>query len=581
MRRATTTRPTAREPMTPASEAATPIGEAAAPVSAPHSRSGATSRLSQPLTQAGAILGTPRFMAPEQHLGQTVDERADQFSFCFSLYESLTGTPPFADAKAVIDHRLAELPPGVRLPRRWRRALLRGLALRPEVRHRSMSALLGALGNDARWTRGWIALAMLLLLAGAALAWRAHERRQLRSCRDAARPIADAWDDSRRAAVRAAFHASGQPYADAALTTVERAFDEYAAGWATMRIDACEATEVRGEQSHQMLALRNACLSDRLAELGALADLYTRADGTLVEHAAAAAQALPGLGACADTMALREPLPLPADAASRRRIDQIRGQLARVDALMLATPSDEALRLARAARAVADPLRYQPVQAEAALALARVLDRRGEYAESLRAFREALVAAVAGNDDAIQARAALGVLVETGARLRRLDEAEPWLELAEAAIARVPHDELLRADFYAARAELRALATRHDEERGDAERALALRLHALPANDLRLAASYRALARAQPAADALASSRSALAVDVHALGQEHPALVDDHIAIGDALVALGQSEAARTEYERALALLRRVHPDAAAIAALEAKLGANERAPRP
>ena len=531
-----------------------------------------SSRLSQPLTQAGSVLGTPRFMAPEQHKGHTVDERADQFSFCFSLYESLTGAPPFADAEAVVEHRLLELPPNVRLPRRLRRALLRGLALRPEARHRSMSALLGALGNDARWTRGWIALALLLALAGAAMTWRAHERRQLRGCQNAASELADSWDDSRRAAVRAAFHASGQAYADAVLTTVERAFDDYAAGWATMRIDACEATEVRGEQSREMLALRNACLADRGAELRALAELYTRADGALIEHAAAAAQSLPGLRACADATALRAPLPLPADAAARRRVEQIREQLARVDALVLAAQSNEALRLARTARAAADPLRYQPVQAEAALALARVLDVRGQYAEALRLFREALVAALAGRDDEVQARAALGILVETGARLRRLDEAEPWVELTEAAIARLPHDELLRADFYAARAELRGLASRHDEERDDAERALALRLHALAPNDLRLAASYRALARAQPPAAALASSRSALAIERLALGPAHPALVGDEVAIGDALVALGQPQAARTEYQQALALLRRVNGDAAAIAALDEKL---------
>jgi serine/threonine protein kinase len=569
---------TARELTTPASDAAASVGVVAAPVSASHSRSGASSRLSQPLTQAGAVLGTPRFMAPEQHRGRNVDERADQFSFCFSLYESLTGTPPFADAEAVVDHRLAELPPGVRLPRRVRRALLRGLALRPEARHRSMAALLTALGNDARRTRVWVALALLLALAGAAVASRAQAHRRLRACRDAARPLADSWDASRRAAVRSAFHASGQPYADAVLVTVERAFDDYADGWATMRIDACEATEGRGEQSREMLALRSACLTDRLAELGALAELYAGADGALIEHAAAAAQSLPSLGACADATALRGPLPLPADSASRRRVAQIREQLARVDALLLAAQYDPSLRLARAARAAADSLRYQPVEAETALALARALDGRGQYAESLRMFQEALVAAVAGRHDAVQARAALGVLVEIGARLRRLDEAEPWLELAEAAIARVPHDELLRADFYAARAELRALASRHHEERDDAERALALRLHALAPHDVRVAASYRALARAQNAAGALESSRRALAIDLHALGSEHPDLVGDEIAIGDALAALGQSQAARTEYAKALALLRRVNPDAPAIAALGEKLtlaGAN------
>ena len=52
-------------------------------------------RLLAQLTRAGSILGTPSFMAPEQHLGDVVDERADQYGFCVSLYGALYGVPPF------------------------------------------------------------------------------------------------------------------------------------------------------------------------------------------------------------------------------------------------------------------------------------------------------------------------------------------------------------------------------------------------------------------------------------------------------------------------------------------------------
>jgi len=48
------------------------------------------------LTRAGAMLGTPNYMAPEQVADERVDRRADLFSVGAILYECLAGNPPFA-----------------------------------------------------------------------------------------------------------------------------------------------------------------------------------------------------------------------------------------------------------------------------------------------------------------------------------------------------------------------------------------------------------------------------------------------------------------------------------------------------
>src|SRR5262249_39637556 len=69
------------------------------------------------LTAPGALIGTPFYMAPEQHEGGAADARADQFAFCVALHEALYGRRPFAGetyfelCANVVAGRVREPPP--------------------------------------------------------------------------------------------------------------------------------------------------------------------------------------------------------------------------------------------------------------------------------------------------------------------------------------------------------------------------------------------------------------------------------------------------------------------------------------
>jgi formylglycine-generating enzyme required for sulfatase activity len=106
------------------------------------------------LTRTGALMGTPAYMAPEQFLGESTDERSDQFSFCVALYEALYGQRPFegdtllALSTSVTGGILRPLPKERDVPAWIRRAVMRGLRIKRDERYPSMTALIAALEDD-------------------------------------------------------------------------------------------------------------------------------------------------------------------------------------------------------------------------------------------------------------------------------------------------------------------------------------------------------------------------------------------------------------------------------------------------
>jgi serine/threonine-protein kinase len=104
-------------------------------------------------TRTGAILGTPRYMSPEQcRDSRDVDHRTDIYSLGVILYEMLAGTPPFVSSSwgEMAHMHIGVKPPDLRelvpdLPLAIERAVARALEKEPDARFQSMAELREAL----------------------------------------------------------------------------------------------------------------------------------------------------------------------------------------------------------------------------------------------------------------------------------------------------------------------------------------------------------------------------------------------------------------------------------------------------
>src|SRR5512143_2977432 len=105
-------------------------------------------------TQLGTVLGSPKYMAPEQVAGQSTDGRTDIFALGVVLYEMLAGTTPFnGDNLSAIMYQVLNAEPAPpstlnpRVPPAFDRIVGRALAKRPEDRYPTARAFAQDLGE--------------------------------------------------------------------------------------------------------------------------------------------------------------------------------------------------------------------------------------------------------------------------------------------------------------------------------------------------------------------------------------------------------------------------------------------------
>jgi tetratricopeptide (TPR) repeat protein/predicted Ser/Thr protein kinase len=528
---------------------------------------GGASALASDLTVAGTVMGTPAFMAPEQHIGGETEAPADQFAFCVALYFALYGERPFpgdsakALAKATLRGDIRAAPPGSKVPGHLRRVLLRGLRTRAAERYPSMTALLQDLQRDPAVRRrrsllwGGAVLAIAGLLSGAYVSGSRHE---LEPCADAGVEVVALWNDERRTQIAGVFAAADVAYASDAWARSAGAIDRWVAGWREQQVEACRATRVRGTFSEEMLDRRSMCLHGRLARLEGLLDVFAAADAGVVERSVHMVYELPELDPCADIEALGAAVPLPDSEDARARVQRADASFQRAQALYAAGRFDEVIERLGPVLAEAESLGYLPLVARLRHLVGSAHEALG-HREGDELVRRAFMEALEAGDDQLTVLAATSLAQDVGEHARRASEALQLLDLAEAIIRRAPKAVGRRAEpaVTNARAVIAWRTGRTAEAGVLFQRLLELQLERDPegpntASALQNLGLWHADAGRWALADEYLERSRVLAESLY--GEQHPQLEAIYLSLGQVSVLSDRHVDGRKWLERALAI---------------------------
>jgi tetratricopeptide (TPR) repeat protein/tRNA A-37 threonylcarbamoyl transferase component Bud32 len=527
--------------------------------------------------------GTPAYMPPEAIMGERSDQRSDVWQAGALVHEILFGRRPEWDRTArgvvmrwplpadasPVEEELAALcgdclsqDPAARPPTAI--AVVGRLEAAEHARPRAWPARIWLRARAQLRRRPWLlaAAAVAALAALAVQGVRQSARPPL--CRGGPARVAGIWDAHARDEVRRAFVATQKPYAADAFTGVDRAIQRYLEAWVGMYTESCEATQVRGEQSAEVLDLRTACLDDRLHGVRALGQLFAQADGDVVGNALSATTSLGGLDRCADVKLLRAVVEPPGDPQLRERVDGLRRRLTETKVARDAGRIKNAMKASAAITGDARKLDYAPVLAEA-LALQGELEIvAGDPKKAEAILLEGFWTAEAARDDEIKAEISVYEIDAVGYRQSHYEEAERWVRQTQATLRRLGGHERMQAWVETNTGGLDNLQGKFPEALRAFQRALAIAERALRPDDPDVARPLGNLAMAlsdngRPA-EALAQNQRALDIFRKAYGPAHPEVALHLSNRGEILNALGRWGEARAAFAGALAIWGRELP---------------------
>jgi len=400
------------------------------------------------ITRTGTVLGTPAYMAPEQRIGDPVDARSDQYSFCVSLHEALHRTRP----QSTTPDSITERDPISKI-------LRRGLA--PDARDRwpSMEALVEALeasqrpkGRRRRWLLlGAAAVTAVVFTLGSG-------SRAEPACARARAALDAAWSEERAEQTRAHLHAAAPEIAEFAFEHLRRAFDEHTTQWLELHTLTCENPPLDME-----LLATVQCLESRARLLDAVVSAIDDAPASRLAQLDRVLE-LPRIEDCARRERRHQRMPLPeGDDELRRRVQSLRLAIAEADVVRrLGDPRAADLTLTRLRHRVQDT-DFPPLLVELELVHAEAALELGDQAGGRRAAEHAITLAKRADLPLLEAKGWIHLGMLAGYLERRADEGNRNLDLAEAAVAQAGGDAKLEVLIAAYRGHIDLGAGRFDD----------------------------------------------------------------------------------------------------------------------
>lgn len=546
------------------------------------STTGETQALSADSSYTNEFAGTPKYMAPEQHLRKRADARSDQFSFCVTLFRTLFGVWPFSGetyklyADAVTHGRVnySRIPRGAR----WLRPIFaRGLSVNPDQRYPSMGALLAQLDRKPKLRNQMIAAGVgAVALASAAIVMMSRSQ-EAAPCGASETHLAGVWNTGVAEKVQTAMLATGVPYAASTVRGVTVGLNDYASQWSAMHRSTCEATR-RGEQSEKLLDLRMACLDRLKGEFGIVVDLVGKVDAETIQHSLISVHGLSPVNACAQSESLSNMVAEPTDPEERKTLRRVQNALDIAKAeLNIGHYRQSLQKLAAIARDV-ETTNYPPLQAEALLLRGRAEWRIGELEKAETTLMESVAAAERGRDDDKRLMALIELIYVVGYEKGHVSDGLAWAKIAEAMLSRVSSHERFKAEFIRSRATVAFRGGHYEDALRDAERSCTI-LQRLLGEDHRDVAECLnrigiILLRLGRNEEALTFQNRALPIAEAALGKDHPSLGDFINNSGNCYARLGDSKKSAAMYSRALDLYRRsLGPEHSMVAVALSNLG--------